>query len=167
MGIINANVTGGSETVGLALSSPTPSTNTSLTTPNQAVLTIFNDDGSLIVPAGSYMIADNDPVGLSNNVIYAGDTVTMLLALRNSAGTNTTANFQATLLVTNGITSPSPSTPVIYGMLVTNGPSVSRQFQFTVSGTNGSQVSATLQLQDGTNNLGFANFNFTLGQSTT
>ena len=117
------------------------------------MLTIFNDDGSLVVPAGSYLVSETGP-GATNNVINPGDTVTMLLALRNSAGTNTTANFQATLLATNGVTAPSPASAVNYGVLVTNGPSVSRQFQFTVSGSNGSPVNATLKMQDGTNNLG-------------
>ena len=162
VGIIDANVTGGSETVALLLSNPTPATNASLTSPSQAVLTIFNNDGSLIVPAGTYL---TNPT--NSNVLNGGETVTMLLALRNSAGTNTTANFQATLLATNGITGPSPSTPVTYGMLVTNGPSVSRQFTFTVNGTNGSQVGATLHMLDGAKDLGFATFNFILGQTTT
>src|SRR5258708_10211022 len=33
--------------------------------------------------------------------------------------------------------------------------------------SNGTQVNATLKLQDGTNNLGFATFNYTIGQTTT
>ena len=166
VGIIDANVTGGSETVALLLSNPNPATNSSLTSPAQAVLTIFNDDGSLVVPAGSYLVSETGP-GATTNLINPGDTVTMLLALRNSAGTNTTANFQATLLATNGITAPSPSTPVTYGVLVTNGPSVSRQFTFTANGTNGSQIGATLHMLDGAKDLGFATFNFILGQTTT
>ena len=63
--------------------------------------------------------------GSANGAISPGATVTMLLALRNEAGTNT-VNLMATLLPTNGIASPSPSTPVSYGVLVTNGPSVFR-----------------------------------------
>ncbi len=164
--VIDNNVTGGSEALALNLSNPTPATNSSLAVPSSALLTIFNDDGSLIVPAGTYLVSETGP-GASNGVINPGDTVTIMLALRNSAGTNTTANFQATLLATNGILAPSPSTPVTYGVLVTNGPSVARQFQFSVGGTNGSLVSATLHMQDGAKDLGFANFNFILGLTTT
>ena len=100
-------------------------------------------DGSLIVPAGSALTSESGPV---NGVIDPGETVTLLFALRDSVGTNT-ANLVATLLATNGVTKPSG--PQNYGALVVHGPSVSRSFSFTASGTNGQTISATLQLQDG------------------
>lgn len=157
--IIDNNVTGGTETVGLALLAPSPGA--TLAAPNTATLTIFNNDGSLIVPAGSALTAPTN----GNGAINPSQTVTLLLALRNTAGSNTT-NLMATLLATNGVTSPSPSGAQSYGVLVTNGPSVSRQYTFTASGTNGASISAVLQLQDGTRNLGTASFPFILGTIT-
>ena len=96
-------------------------------------------------------------------MIDPGETVTLLFALRDSVGTNT-ANLVATLLATNGITNPSG--PQNYGALTVHGPSVSRQFSFTASGTTGQTITATFQLQDGSINRGLAAFNFTLGQAT-
>ncbi len=159
--IIDANLIGGGETVNLILSNP--STNAALVQPSQATLTIFNNDGSLIVQAGSALISE----GFSppNNAVDPGETVTVLLALRNSSGANTT-NLTATLLPGNGVTSPSPAGPVSYGALVTNGPSASQPFSFTAQGTNGSLINAVLQLQDGAKNLGSVSFGFTLGTTT-
>ncbi len=154
--IIDNNVTGGSETVGLMLFNP--SANGTLVSPTTATLTIFNNDGSLIVPAGSALTSPTS----GNGAINPGESVTLLLALRNTAGSNTT-NLLATLLATNGVTAPSPIGPQSYGVLVTNGPSVSRSFSFTANGTNGSPISAVLQLTDGTRNLGNATFSYTLG----
>jgi len=140
--------------------------------PQAATLTIAETDGSKIVAAGSALISESGPV---NGVIDPGETVTLLFALRDSTGLNT-SHLVATLLATNGVTKPSGglalgSAPTnSYGALVAHGPSVSRPFTFTASGTNGQTISATFQLedrlQDVTNNLGQVAFNFTLGQTT-
>jgi uncharacterized delta-60 repeat protein/uncharacterized repeat protein (TIGR01451 family) len=121
--------------------------------------------GSLIVPAGSALVSD--PNG--NGIIDPGERVTVAFAFRDSAGNNV-SNLMATLLVTNGITSPSPAS-TNYGSLIVGGPSASRQFSFTASGTNGQLITATFQLQStnslgGSNNLGIAGFNYLLGTST-
>jgi uncharacterized delta-60 repeat protein/uncharacterized repeat protein (TIGR01451 family) len=133
--------------------------NAVLVNPSAATLTVVETDGSLIIPAGVALIGESGPV---NGVIDPGETVTNLFALRDSTGTNT-VNLVATLLATNGITKPSG--PQTYGALIVHGPSASRQFSFTASGTNGQTISATFQLQDGNINRGLALFNFTLGQS--
>jgi uncharacterized delta-60 repeat protein/uncharacterized repeat protein (TIGR01451 family) len=127
--------------------------------PSAATLTIVETDGSLVVPAGSALTSESGPV---NGVIDPGETVTLLFALRDSTGTNT-VNLVATLLATNGVTKPSG--PQNYGALVVHGPSVSRSFSFTASGTNGQTIGATFQLQDGSLNRGLALFNFTIGQT--
>ncbi|HWY76164.1 MAG TPA: Calx-beta domain-containing protein, partial [Verrucomicrobiae bacterium] len=155
--IIDKNITGGSETVLLTLA--TPSSPGILVNPNAATLSILNNDGSLIVPAGTALISQNGP---GNGIIEPGETVTIRFGFRNAGGTNT-VNLVATLLAINGVTAPSG--PQTYGVLVVNGPSVNQPFTFTVGGTNGTRIAATFKLQDGaftTTN----SFNFTLGQAT-
>lgn len=156
--IIDNTVEDGDRTVLLKLSNPAG--NASLLNPNAATLTIVDNDGSTIRPAGSQIVSENSP---ANGIIDTNETVTILLALRNAGSVNTT-NLVATLQSTNGVTSPSG--PANYGGLIAGGPSVSRQFTFTASGTNGAQITATLQLQDGAQSLGRASFTFVLGTST-
>ena len=152
-------VVDGDHTVLISLGNPQG--NAVLVDPVAATLTVLEADGSLIVPAGASLISEtNGPV---NGAIDPGETVTVLFALRDSVGTNT-ANLVATLLATNGVTKPSPAAN--YGVLTARGPSVSRPFTFTASGTNGQTIIATLQLQDGSLNRGLATFSFTLGKTT-
>ena len=148
-------------TVLLQLSGPSPAGNSTLVAPSAATLTIHDNSGSLVVPAGSAMIYESFLP--TNGIIDPGETVTNLFALRDSAGTNT-ANLTATLLSTNGISSPSG--PQNYGALIVGGHSVSRPFSFTANGTNGQQIIATFQLQDNGANVGTASFTYTLGTST-
>jgi len=147
------------KTVLLQLSSPS---NAFLIAPYAATLTIHDISGSLVVPAGSTLVHESL---ITNGIIDPGETVTMLLALRASGGTNI-PNVNATLLVTNGITSPSPATAVNYGAMAVGGPAVSRQFSFTANGTNSQQIAATLLLDNGVTNIGTAVFTYTLGMWT-
>jgi uncharacterized delta-60 repeat protein/uncharacterized repeat protein (TIGR01451 family) len=158
VGIIDDSTVNGDKTVLLSLSSPVG--NVVLLNPNAAVLTIIETDGSLVVPAGTALTSESGPV---NGGIDPGETVSMLFAFRNAAGTNT-ANLVATLLATNGIT--SPSSPQNYGALLVHGPSISKSFSFTANATNGQLISATFLLVDGleTNR---AAVNFVVGQATT
>lgn len=148
------------KTVLLQLSNPT---NGLLIAPYAATLTIHDTTGSLVVPAGSTLVHESL---ITNGIIDPGENVTMLFALRASGGTNI-PNVYATLLPTNGITSPSPSSAVSYGPLAVGGGSVSRQFSFTASGTNSQIILATLQLSNGVTNIGTAVFSYTLGTWTT
>jgi hypothetical protein len=99
--VIDNHIVDGGHTVPLYLTNPIG--NAVLINPNRATLTISETDGSLIVPAGAALISESGPV---NSVIDPGETVTLLLGLRNATGTNT-VNLIATLLATNGIASPS------------------------------------------------------------
>jgi uncharacterized delta-60 repeat protein/uncharacterized repeat protein (TIGR01451 family) len=153
--VIDDTTIEGDETVLLSLSNP--SGQAGLMTPSAAVLTIVDNDGSVIAPAGAALIAESPP---ANGAIDTNETVTLLFGLRNSVG-QPTANLVATLLATNGVT--LPSAPMSYGVLVPGGPSASRPFSFKASGTNGGSLVATFQLQDGAVNLGTAAFSFTLG----
>jgi uncharacterized delta-60 repeat protein len=151
------------KTVLLQLSSP--SSGSYLYPPSAATLTIHDTSGSLVVPAGSTLLHESL---ITNGIIDPGENVTMLFAFRAEGGNNVT-NLYATLLATNGVTSPSPATPVSYGQLNVGGPSASRAFSFTASGTNSQRIVATFQL---TNNgvagiLGTAQFTYTLGSWTT
>ena len=156
--VIDDGLIEGNQTVNLNLSSP--SAGAILLNPNAAVLTIL-ENHTLILPAGAALISESGP---TNGAIDPGETVTLLLALRDAVGQNTT-NLVATLLNTNGVT-PGATNSQNYGALVNNGPSVSRPFQFTANGANGSQITAVLQLQDGASNLNTAAFSFTLGRTT-
>ena len=150
------------KTVLLQLSSPT---NGLLIAPYAATLTIHDNSGSLVVPAGStFVVPGGDPN--TNGLIDPGETVSLLFALRASGGNNVT-NLTATLLATNGVT-PGGTVTQNYGTLIEAGPSASRPFTFTASGTNGQNIAATFALQDSaTNNLGTAVFTYTLGTWTT
>jgi uncharacterized repeat protein (TIGR01451 family) len=110
-----------------------------------------------IVSDGSSLVAEGCP----NGAVDPGETVTVSLSLANTGTANTT-NLVATLLATNGIVSPSG--PQTYGVLVANGAAVAQPFTFTASGTCGGSITASLQLQDGTANLGTVSFSFPLGQ---
>jgi hypothetical protein len=155
--IIDDTVIEGDESVLLTLSSPSPGS--AIINPGAAILTIRDNDGSLIVPAGSALISESGPV---NGGIDSSENVTLFFAFRNTVGADT-ANLVATLLPGNGVTSPSG--PQSYGALVVGGASVSRPFSFTASGTNGQQLVATFQLQDGSFDLGTATFTYTVGDA--
>jgi hypothetical protein len=147
------------KTILLQLSDPT---NAFLIAPYAATLTIHDTTGSLVVPAGSTLIHESL---ITNGIIDPDENVTMWLALRASGGTNV-PDVLATLLVTNGVSSPSPAGQVSYGALNVGGTAVSRQFSFTGNGTNGQQIAATLLVYNGTNNIGTASFTYTLGMWT-
>jgi hypothetical protein len=156
--LIDDHVIDGNHTVLLNLSNAVG--NAVIVNPTYATLLIVETDGSLIIPAGVALISESGPV---NGMIDPGETVTLLFGLRNANGTNT-VNLVATLLATtNGVSSPSG--PQTYGMLTAHGPSASRPFTFTASGTNGQTITATLQLRDGSTVLSNAVFSFTLGKT--
>ncbi len=138
-------------------------TNASLTYPSFSTLTIQDLSGSLVVPSGAILV---EPEGFSppNGIIDPGERDTVLFGFRDSSGTNV-GNLVATLLATNGISTPSG--PQTYGPLVASGPTVSRPFTFTANGTNGQAIVATFKLVDGTKNLGTNTFTFYLGTWST
>jgi hypothetical protein len=96
----------------------------------------------------------------TNGVIDSGEFVTVSFTLQNFGASNS-VNLVATLLATNGIT--SPSAPQNYGVVVAGGAAVTRNFTFVASGACGSVISPKLQLQDGIKNLGVLTFNYRLG----
>jgi hypothetical protein len=112
-----------------------------------------------ITPAGAALTAENCLP--TNGVIDPGETVTVNLALQNTGPVNTT-NLVATLLPGGGI--DSPSGPAVFGSMPADGVAVSQPFTFTAAGACGDTITATLQLQDGSADLGTVSYLFTLGQ---
>jgi uncharacterized repeat protein (TIGR01451 family) len=98
-----------------------------------------------------------------NGAVDPNETVTLNFSLRNIGGVKVT-NLTATLQASGGVLAPSG--PQNYGALDA-GVSVSRPFTFTANGACGSTLVATLQLQDGADNLGTLVFNFPLGKLIT
>jgi uncharacterized repeat protein (TIGR01451 family) len=123
----------------------------------EAVTTV-TDPYIILVPDNALLLSENfvPPSG----GLDPGETVRVALALRNVGVSNTTA-LVARLLDTGGVTAPSD--PQSYGVVVAGGLPVAREFSFTAQGTNGGLVTATLELQDGTNRLGTVQFHFVLG----
>lgn len=158
--VIDTSTVQPNKTVLLELLNPT---NGVMGSPSAATLTIKDPTGSFVIPAGSQIVSESGG-GAPSGVIYSNATVTMLFAFRDAGGLNIN-NLIATLLATNGVTSPSPASQA-YGPLISSGHSVSEPFTFIAEGTNGQQISATFLLQDGTTNIGTAIFGYTLGSAT-
>ncbi len=115
-----------------------------------------------IVAAGSRLLSQS--TSPPNGAIAPGETVTVSFALAN-VGQLGTSNLVATLLPTGGVTGPSAAQS--YGALAPGGAAVAQAFTFTASGVPGGTVAATLQLADGPNNLGTAQYVYSLPQGTT
>jgi uncharacterized repeat protein (TIGR01451 family) len=97
-----------------------------------------------------------------DGTVDPGETVSVSLTLTNVGELDTTS-LNATLLNTGGVTASSGSQN--YGAIVHKGAAVSRTFGFTASSSASGVVVATLQLQDGANNLGTVAFTFVLPQT--
>jgi uncharacterized delta-60 repeat protein len=150
-------------TVSLQLLNPT---NGFLVSPSAALLTILENGGSYVIPAGAQMITNyTSYANYTNGIIGSNDTVQVLFGLRDSAGLNVT-NLIAYLLPTNGVLAPSPASQ-IYGPLTVYGHSVSQPFTFTAHGTNSLTISPTFALYDSATYIGAAMFNFSIGAWTT
>ena len=137
--------------------------------PNEAPT--LDQDYALVIYNGSETIApviNGDAPVLTaescvstNGAVDPNETVTMNFTLRN-VGLANTANLVATLLATNGVTSPSGAQN--YGALIVGGSAVTQAFSFTAVGGCGSNIIATLALTDGVTNLGNLTFTIPLGQ---
>jgi uncharacterized repeat protein (TIGR01451 family) len=111
-----------------------------------------------VVTASSWTLLAESAVP-TNGAVDSGETVTVGFALQNVSH-ESTSNLVATLLPGGGVLAPSGSQT--YGV-VAAGATSSQPFTFTATGTCGSNITATLQLQDGANNLGNVSFTLPLG----
>jgi uncharacterized delta-60 repeat protein len=158
--VIDTTATQPNLTVLLQLLNPT---NDILATPSAATLTILDNTGSYVIPAGAALVSETG-AGAPNGIIDSNETVQVLFAFRDAGFLNVT-NLIATLLPINGVTSPSGSKT--YGPLIAESHSVSQPFTFTAHGTNGQNIVPTFQLYDNAKPIGTNTFTFTLGSWTT
>ncbi len=112
-----------------------------------------------IEAAGATLTEENCPP--TNGVIDPGETVTVNFGLRNLGTVNTTS-LVATLQSNTGVI-PFGG-PAIFGALGAGGPPAFQPLTFTAEGVCGGAITATLQLQDGSSNLGSVNYIFQLGK---
>lgn len=133
--------------------------NAAIINPGAATLNISDDDGSLIIPAGTALVSE----ATNNGVIDPGETLTVLFGFRNSGGTNA-VNMTATLLSSNGIVPVTTSQN--YGSMVVGAPVKSRPYTFVANGTNGQTVVANFALSDNGTPIGSGLFTFTVGSTT-
>lgn len=108
-----------------------------------------------IIPAGAVLVQPAN----GNGSINPQQSVEIQFNLRNSGNISTT-NLVATLQASGGVGFPSGSQD--YGALAPGVAATGRLFTFTANSTNGGTVTATLQLQDGSANLGTASFSFVM-----
>jgi subtilisin-like proprotein convertase family protein len=113
--------------------------------------------GAIVGAGPKSLIAENCTP--ANMAVDPGEMVTVSLGVTN-VGTGPTTNLVGTLLATGGVTGPSG--PATYGAVAVNA-TVSQNFTFVASGSCGGLVTASLQLQDGANNLGTVTYAFMLG----
>ena len=141
-----------SATVAADQADPNPANNSATLTTQVA------PPGVAIAVAGATLTAESflPP----NGAIDIGETVTVILRLRNVSNV-TTLNLVGTLVATDGVAPASPTSQT-YGVLAPSGFPVGRAFTFTASGTNGQTIHPTLQLQDGAITYPPVSFAFTL-----
>ncbi|CAN5564992.1 hypothetical protein BH20ACI3_BH20ACI3_40700 [soil metagenome] len=114
----------------------------------------------IVNAAGSTLVNESCPP--ANNAIDPGERVTVHFKLMNIGGASTSP-LVATLQPTGGVVAPTG--PQSYGAIPAGG-MAGRDFSFTAAGNCGDIITATLQLQDGSNNLGTVSYTFTLGTLT-
>ena len=137
------------------------------TTDQDFALVVYNANSVLVGPTltGGPVTIVSESCLPANGVVDPGETVTVTLPVSNLGGTTNTTNDVGTLQATGGVTSPSAAQN--YGVIVSGGAAVNRNFTFTASPslTCGAVISATVQHQDGASNLG--NIVYTIPTGTT
>jgi hypothetical protein len=149
------------------ISITTPANTASTVTANNAN-TIWPGNGTMytftplsgpnLVSAGATLVTEGCPP--ANGAVDPGELVTVSFCIQNTGLSNTT-NLVGTLLSTGGVLSPSG--PQNYGVVTAGGAAVCRDFTFTAAGICGGTITASIQFQDGPDDLGTLTYTFTLG----
>ena len=126
----------------------------------QGLAPIILNVAPVLVPGGQPAVL-SEACFPTNGAVDPGETVTVSFPIKNTGMLGTT-NVVATLLASGSITLPSG--PQTYGAIPSNGV-VSKTFSFRANGPCGGRITATLQLQEGPNNLGQVNYPILLGTS--
>ncbi len=116
--------------------------------------------GTAIVGSGGAAAVTAESFNPANNAPDPGETITATFPLVNT-GDGHTSNLIATLQATGGVT---PITPTVnYGIVTAGGAAVSMPLTFITNGACGSNITVSLQLQDGAINLGTVTYTMRLG----
>ncbi|MGZ4983176.1 MAG: putative Ig domain-containing protein, partial [Chthoniobacterales bacterium] len=159
-GVVTAT-TNGTSTLNVA----TPVRVTVLDSCGAAAIQIFNVtvvSTTPVLQAGTASAPTSESCPPTNSVVDPGETVTVNFPITNVGG-GPTSNLVATLQNSGGVTPITTSQN--YGAIAANG-TVTQAFQFTANGTCGSNITATLQLQDGATNYGSITYTIRLGVLT-
>ena len=162
LSVVIGTVTNGTLTTSATVAADQPDPNTANNSANAS--TMVAPPGTAVVAAGATLTAES--FSPPNGAIDIGETVTIVLRLRNSSNVNT-INLVGTLQANANVTPVPPNTPRSYGVLAPSGLAVGQPFSFTASGTNGQTITATLLLQDGPTTYPPVSFNFTLPTTLT
>jgi len=119
--------------------------------------------GTPIINAGAPAPITAESITPANNTPDPLETVTASFPLIN-VGDGDTTNLVATLQNSGGVTPVTPQRT--YGVVIAGGAPISEPFTFVASGACGTNVTATLQLQDGAVNLGTVSFTYQLGTTS-
>jgi hypothetical protein len=129
----------------MALSNPTHGV---LTAPSASTLTIYNQNGSYIVPA-SVAIPATSPIGtnnLPNGILQSNQVAYLDFGFRAAGGLNV-SDLTATLLPSANLVTNAGWDVQDYGPMTVDGHSVFKEFALTAIGTNSQTISANFQLQ--------------------
>ncbi len=160
--IVVGSVTNGVLNTSATVSGDQPDPNTANNSASAS--TVVAPPGTAIAAAGATLTAES--FSPPNGAIDIGETVTIILRLRNSSNVST-LNLVGTLQTNANVTPSVPNNPQSYGVLAPSGLAVGRPFTFTATGTNGETITATLALRDGTTTYPPVTFNFTLPSTRT
>jgi subtilisin-like proprotein convertase family protein len=128
-----------------------------VTNGNTTTLNLCINGVAIIGAAGASLVNESCPP--TNGAVDPGERVSMNLSLTNT-GAGSTTNLVATLQSNAGVVAPSG--PQSYGAIPPGG-TAGRDFSFTASATCGSNLTLTLQLQDGPTNLGTVTYTVPTG----
>lgn len=148
----------GAENFVVSLSSP--SFGSGLGTPSAVPVQIIDNDSPIIIAAGATLVSET----ITNNVIDAGERVTLRFGLRNVGFTNT-ADLRAAVQISGGVLNPVPASAT-YGVVVANGPTNFQNIALTANVTNNGLLTVSLALTDGGRNLGTLTYVFRVGSLT-